>query len=91
MHNHSNQEQTDQLCSDIDSSLLELEQLQRNYVHPIPSRTAKIFRSQSLSPVRQSNWSPNIDRQKRGRSTTPKVSFQDDSIMEKLVILAIYF
>jgi hypothetical protein len=84
MHNHANQEQTDQLRSDIDSSLLELEQLQQNYTQYTSGRTSKISRSQSSSPIRTHSRSLSADNQRR--STTPKVSFQDDPIIEKSVM-----
>jgi len=84
MNNHANQEQTDQLRSDIDSSLHELEQLQQNYTQYTSGRTSQISRSQSPSPIRTQSRSLSADDQRR--STTPKVSFQDDPIIDKSVI-----
>jgi hypothetical protein len=86
MHNHANQEQTDQLRSDIDSSLLELEQLQQNYTQYTSGRTSKNSRSQSSSPIRTHSRSLSADDQRQRRSITPKVSFQDDPIIEKSVM-----
>jgi hypothetical protein len=83
MHNRTNQDQTDQLRSDIDSSLLELEQLQKNFTQQTSTRRPKISRSQSPSPIRSPIRSSSADAQRQQRSTTPKVSFQDDPIIEK--------
>ncbi|CAF1186391.1 unnamed protein product [Rotaria sordida] len=49
----------------------------------INSQKSKILRSKSLSPIRNSNRSSSLDEQRRRRSTTPKVSFHDDSIIER--------
>jgi hypothetical protein len=91
MYNHANQEQTDQLRSDIDSSLHELEQLQQNYTQYTSGRTSQISRSQSPSPIRTQSRSLSADDQRQRRSTTPKVSFQDDPIIEKSVIYFFLF
>jgi len=91
MHKHANQEQTDQLRSDIDSSLLELERLQQDYTQHMSNRTQKISRSKSLSPIRNNNRSSSVDEQRQRRSTTPKVSFQDDPIIEKSIIFSLLF
>ncbi|CAF4012931.1 unnamed protein product [Rotaria sp. Silwood2] len=82
---NANQEQTDQLRTDIDSSLLELEQFQRNHAQRIFNSTSKISRSKSLSPIRNNNnnRSSSVDEQRRRRSITPKVSFYDDPINER--------
>jgi hypothetical protein len=84
MSNHANQ---DQLRSDIDSSLLELEQLQQNYTQRISRRPSRIPRSQSLSPIRKKNRSFSADEQQQRRRSPAKVSFQDDPIITKSEIL----
>ncbi len=92
MHHHADREKTDQLRSDIDSSLLELEQLQQNHTQRVSGRTSRISRSLSPSPIRtNNNRSLSADEQRQRRSTTPKVSFQDDPIIEKCVSLFILF
>lgn len=94
MRNHADQEKTDQCRSDIDSSLIELEQLQKDYIQRLSSPISKPTRSQSQSPKRSTNnyinddnRSVSADEQRRGRKATAKVSFQDDSIIEKFVML----
>ena len=82
-HSRANQDQTDQLRSDIDSSLFELERLQKNLTQQTPGRRPNISRSQSPSPIRSPLRSSSADGQHPRRSTTPKVSFQDDPIVEK--------
>lgn len=76
-----NQEQTDQLRSEINSSLRELEQAQArsNRLIPkvYPSRTAR-----STSPILMSHRSASADEQ-RYRRLSPKVSFRDDPISDK--------
>jgi len=83
MHSNANQDQTDQLRSDIDASLLELEQLQKNSTQHTSDRRPNISRSLSSSPIRTHNRSLSADEQRQRRSTTSKVSFQDDPIIEK--------
>ncbi|CAF0777109.1 unnamed protein product [Adineta steineri] len=84
MHNHANTpDQTNQLRSDIDSSLYELEQLQQDYTKRLSSQTTKISRARSLSPIRNKNRSSSADEQRHKRTTTPRVSFQDDPIITK--------
>ncbi|CAF1244257.1 unnamed protein product [Adineta steineri] len=84
MHNHANTpDQTNQLRSDIDSSLYELEQLQQDYTKRLSSQTTKIPRARSLSPIRNKNRSSSADEQRHRRTTTPRVSFQDDPIITK--------
>lgn len=83
MHQQGNSERTDQLRSDIDASLAELEQLQKNHAQLIASRATRSSRSQSPSPIRKPYRSSSADEQRSRRSPTPKVSFQDDPIIEK--------
>jgi len=86
MSNHANQDQTDQLRSDIDSSLLELEQLQQNYTQRISRRPSRISRSKSLSPIRKKTRSLSANEQQQRRRSPAKVSFQDDPIITKYEI-----
>jgi hypothetical protein len=79
MSKHANQEGTNQLRSDIDSSLVELEQLQQNYNQRITHRTSRFSRSQSPSPIRNNKRSSSADETRQ----RPKVSFQDDPIIER--------
>jgi len=74
-------EQTDQLRSEIDASLLELEQLQNDHKESIPDQTSVISRSRSPSPQRRS-LSADGTRAEQRRTPT-KVSFQNDPIVEK--------
>ena len=83
MHQQADPERTDQLRSDIDSSLVELEQLQKSHAQLIANRPKRVSRSQSPSPIRQPYRSSSADEQRSRRSITPKVSFQDDPIIEK--------
>ncbi|CAF3199092.1 unnamed protein product [Rotaria socialis] len=80
VHKRTNPEQTDQLRSDIDSSLHELERFQQNHSQHIVNPRSKPTRSRSLSPTHNKNRSSSVDPQPRRRSVTPKVSFQDDPI-----------
>jgi hypothetical protein len=91
MYSHANQEQTDQLRSDIDSSLHDLEHLQQNYAQYISGRPTKTSRSQSSSPIRNNTRSLSADDHRQRRSTTSKVSFQDDPIIERSAILSHHF
>jgi DNA repair exonuclease SbcCD ATPase subunit len=89
MRNHADPEQTDQLRSDIDSSLHELEQLQENYAQRISNQRPRSSRSQSSSPSRYNNYrSSSMDER---RSTTPKVSFRDDPIIKRYVFVVFLF
>lgn len=96
MHKHANQEETDQLRSDIDSSLLELERLHQDYTQHVINRTPRMSRSQSVSPIRSTpnnannnkNRSSSADEPRQKRPTTSKVSFQDDPIIEKFYHLS---
>ncbi|CAF3729861.1 unnamed protein product [Rotaria sp. Silwood1] len=92
IHKHTNYKQTNQLRSNIDSSLFELERFQQNYAQYIkPNSTSKILRSKSLSPIRNYNTNTNnnnnrsssLDELQRRQNLTSKVSFYDDPIIER--------
>lgn len=83
MQQHADPERTDQLRLDIDSSLIELERLQKSHAQLIANRSRKGTRSQSPSPVRKPYRSSSAEEQRSRSNNTPKVSFQDDPIIEK--------
>ncbi|CAF4999618.1 unnamed protein product, partial [Rotaria sp. Silwood1] len=92
IHKHTNYKQTNQLRSNIDSSLFELERFQQNNARYIkPNSTSKILRSKSLSPIRNYNTNTNnnnnrsssLDELQRRQNLTSKVSFYDDPIIER--------
>ncbi|UJR22841.1 hypothetical protein I4U23_025871 [Adineta vaga] len=83
IRNHGSQDQTNQLRSDIDSSLYELEQLEQNYTQRVPKQTPKLPRSRSLSPIRTKYRSSSADEQRQKRNIKTKVSFTDDPITPK--------
>ncbi|CAF0722614.1 unnamed protein product [Rotaria sp. Silwood1] len=77
----TNQEQTDQLRSDINSCLRDLEQSQKI----CNQRTNNILSSRisrSSSPIRNNYRSSSAD-EKRSHRLLPKVSFEDDPIIER--------
>ncbi|CAF4308220.1 unnamed protein product [Rotaria sp. Silwood2] len=78
---HTNQEQTDQLRSDINSCLRGLEQSQQisnqRTTNILPSRI-----SRSSSPIRNNYRSSSAD-EKRSHRLLPRISFEDDPIIER--------
>ncbi len=76
-----NHEQTDQLRSEIDSTLRDLEQSQklsnRTTMNKFPSRF-----SRSSPPLRNNYRSSSADEQRNHR-LLPKISFENDSINER--------
>ncbi|CAF0786144.1 unnamed protein product [Adineta ricciae] len=83
IRNQSTHDQTDQLRSDIDSSLHELERLQQDYTKRVPKPTLKPSRSRSLSPIRNKYRSSSADDQRKTRIRNARVSFLDDPIIPK--------
>ena len=81
VHNRFNHERTDQLRSDIDSTLRDLEQSQkisnRTMITKFPSRV-----SRSSPPLRTNYRSASADEQRNHRSSS-KVSFENNSINER--------
>ena len=78
-----NQDPADQLRSDIDSSLLELEQLQENHAHRLANRPVARSRSPSPSSRGHQYRSLSADAPRRPRTKAQKVSFQDDPMIDK--------